>query len=223
MWKSYDAFESGHNKLTAKKYLAERSPAYMSARTALREMKQLTDGLEKSIIPPMPKFSDSDRAAVTKWKAYIKWEEGNPLVIDSAELLDHRVNYGLRKCLGQMRHFPDLWCAFRRNQLIPGTTPHHITCRREDWTRLPSISKPASRLVPKGVAHVEQADAVSFLLLRKPIWKRNVNNSTSHRLPTSLCLPMWIQISKNSRKKSRSRSKSSKGLRFRTIMRMDPP
>lgn len=93
----------------SKKFLADRSPAYMTARTALRELRQLTDPLPRPPLPPKPTFSEADRAAVAGWKQYIKWEEGNPLVIDDPAKLDDRITYSLRKCVGEMRHFPELW------------------------------------------------------------------------------------------------------------------
>ncbi|WWD10146.1 hypothetical protein V865_008280 [Kwoniella europaea PYCC6329] len=109
LWKSYDTFESSLNKATSKKFLAERSPAYMTARTALRELKTLTEHLPKPILPPQPTFNEPDRATVLGWKNYLKWEEGNPLVIDDANVLNARIGYALRKCLSEMRHFPELW------------------------------------------------------------------------------------------------------------------
>ncbi|KAI9638306.1 putative cleavage stimulation factor, 77kDa subunit [Dioszegia hungarica] len=109
LWKGYDAFESSVNKQTSKKFLAERSPAYMTARTALRELRSLTDVLPHPIIPPTPTFSDSDRQLVNSWKAYLKWEEGNPLVIADPETLAGRIGYAMRRCLAEMRHFPELW------------------------------------------------------------------------------------------------------------------
>ncbi|KAK8869830.1 hypothetical protein IAR55_000398 [Kwoniella newhampshirensis] len=109
LWKAYDGFESTLNKLTAKKFLAEHSPAYMTARTALRELRALTDSLPSPILPPKPMFSDSDRATVAAWKAYLKWEESNPLVIAEEEVLGSRIGYAMRKCLAEMRHFPELW------------------------------------------------------------------------------------------------------------------
>nr|XP_019042697.1 hypothetical protein I302_08402 [Kwoniella bestiolae CBS 10118]OCF21627.1 hypothetical protein I302_08402 [Kwoniella bestiolae CBS 10118] len=109
LWKSYDTFESSVNKATSKKFLAERSPAYMTARTALREIKGLTEHLPKPILPPQPTFNESDRATVLGWKNYLKWEEGNPLVIDDEAILGSRIGYALRKCLSEMRHFPELW------------------------------------------------------------------------------------------------------------------
>lgn len=109
LWKMYDAFESGQNKQTAKKFLADRSPAYMTARTALREMRQLTDFLPRPEIPPMPNFSDPERRVVAGWRNYLKWEEGNPLATEDTAVVTQRVDYALRKCMAQMRHFPELW------------------------------------------------------------------------------------------------------------------
>ncbi|WRT67126.1 uncharacterized protein IL334_004092 [Kwoniella shivajii] len=109
LWKSYDSFESSVNKATSKKFLAERSPAYMTARTALRELRALTDPLPKPILPPIPTFNELDRAAVAGWKSYLKWEESNPLVIEDESILSARIGYALRKCLSEMRHFPELW------------------------------------------------------------------------------------------------------------------
>ncbi|WVF72119.1 hypothetical protein IAT40_006931 [Kwoniella sp. CBS 6097] len=109
LWKAYDSFESTVNKATSKKFLAERSPAYMTARTALRELKALTDGLPQPILPLSPTFSQSDRATISSWKEYLKWEEGNPLVIEDEVILQTRIGYAIRKCLAEMRHFPELW------------------------------------------------------------------------------------------------------------------
>jgi len=81
----------------------------MTARTALRELRTLTDSLPRSVLPPRPTFNENDRQLVSAWKAYLKWEEGNPLVIDDTDVLAARVGYALRKCLGEMRHYPELW------------------------------------------------------------------------------------------------------------------
>ena len=81
----------------------------MTARTALRELKSLTESLPESPLAPQPSFSDQDRAAVNGWKAYLRWEEGNPLVIEDQSALNGRIRYAFRKCLGTMRHFPELW------------------------------------------------------------------------------------------------------------------
>lgn len=81
----------------------------MTARTALRELRTLTDSIPKAILPPRPVFNDQDRSLVSGWKAYLKWEEENHLVINDQDVLADRISYALRKCLGEMRHFPELW------------------------------------------------------------------------------------------------------------------
>ncbi len=59
IWKDYDAYENGLNKLTAKKFLAERSPAYMTARRVLRDLKAYTDPLVKPLLPRPPIWTSS--------------------------------------------------------------------------------------------------------------------------------------------------------------------
>lgn len=81
----------------------------MTARKALRELRQLTDPLPRPVKPLKPIFSDADRAAVSHWKTYLKWEESNPLVIEDQVALSARIDYALRKCVGTMRHYPELW------------------------------------------------------------------------------------------------------------------
>lgn len=93
--------------------MAERSPAYMTARGALRELKSMTEGLSFPIVTTKPTWSDSDRASVAAWKKYLKYEEGNPLVYNEPGALSGRVTYALRKCLTVMRFFPELWLGTR--------------------------------------------------------------------------------------------------------------
>jgi cleavage stimulation factor subunit 3 len=81
----------------------------MTARTVLRDLKAQTDPLVPMPIPPRPTRSEADRALVINWKKYLKWEESNPLDIEEGPVLQARVGYAFRKCLTQMRFFPELW------------------------------------------------------------------------------------------------------------------
>jgi len=103
--------ERGESDEQAKKFLAERSPAYMTARTALKDLQRLTDPLYSSqpILPPKPSFSGSERGLINGWKAYLQWEQDNKLVIEDKEALAARIGYAMKQCVGQMRHFPELW------------------------------------------------------------------------------------------------------------------
>ncbi len=52
LWKEYDQFEMGLNKITGRKYLGEKSPAYMSAKSAYTALENITRGLRTRITSP---------------------------------------------------------------------------------------------------------------------------------------------------------------------------
>ena len=86
LWQELEAFETNLNRITAKKFMADLSPAHMQARTVLRQLVNHIGAIyppnsPEIFLPSLPKFDASERALVGKWKAYLKWEEGNPLEI----------------------------------------------------------------------------------------------------------------------------------------------
>jgi len=95
----------------------------MTARTALKDLQRLTDPLyaAQTVLPPKPTFSGFERGLIIGWKAYLNWEQENKLVIEDKEALAARIKYAMKQCLGQMRHFPELWyvpspfCLFLAN------------------------------------------------------------------------------------------------------------
>ncbi|CAE6435414.1 unnamed protein product [Rhizoctonia solani] len=125
LWRELDQFENGLNKITAKKFLADLSPSYMTARTALRELRRLLDPLEEKAaapprdpaipappdfnLPTSPMWTESDRAAVQGWKAYLKWEESNPLDLEDAAAWHGRVSAAYRKACAAMQFYPEIW------------------------------------------------------------------------------------------------------------------
>lgn len=123
IWREYDAYENGLNRITAKKFLADRSAAYMTARGVLREMRTLTDNLHRPIIPRVPCWAMSpsldpivspltivrDRHHVESWKKYLRWEESNPLQIEDVQALQLRILMAYRKAAMHMRFYPEIW------------------------------------------------------------------------------------------------------------------
>lgn len=113
IWKDYDAFENGLNKLTAKKLLTEKSAGYMSARTAFREMKimlKVVDlAVQRNWVAVPPRFSDHDCAVLAAWKKYIVWEKSNPLQLEDKNQLNARIIYSYKSALGMLRFFPEIW------------------------------------------------------------------------------------------------------------------
>lgn len=51
LWKEYDSFENGLNKLTAKKILSDFSASYMKARSCTKELKAVYDSIERNNFP----------------------------------------------------------------------------------------------------------------------------------------------------------------------------
>lgn len=103
--------------LQAKKFLAERSPAYMTSRAVLKELHLRLPPSAKVIPSPVPLrptgWSEADRQIIRRWTDYLAWERSNPLGFEGEELPDllaKRVAYALRKCVGgEGRFFPELW------------------------------------------------------------------------------------------------------------------
>ncbi|KAJ3284935.1 mRNA 3'-end-processing protein rna14 [Borealophlyctis nickersoniae] len=112
LWKDYDAFENNLNKLTAKKFLSEKSAGYMTARTALRELKNLLDPIDKvqkTYSAKPPTWDQKDTNLLAAWKAYIAWERSNPLHLDDKATLVGRITYAYKSALLMLRFYPELW------------------------------------------------------------------------------------------------------------------
>ncbi|CAO3662322.1 unnamed protein product [Rhizopus stolonifer] len=113
LWKEYDQWENSLNRLTAKKFLGEKSSAYMTARTALREMRLLTDGITHHSVPLPPQWSDSERIQLEQWKKYINWEKSDPLRLEDSSAVMERVIYAYQQAFFSLRFYPEIWhgCA----------------------------------------------------------------------------------------------------------------
>ncbi|CED85090.1 mRNA cleavage and polyadenylation factor I complex, subunit RNA14 [Phaffia rhodozyma] len=115
IWREYDLFEGMVNKVTAKKFLAERSPAYMTARSTLKELRTKLPHsafLFPAPLPQRPKWTEQDRVLIQSWKTYVEWEIGNPLELEAVDEVQARVGYAFRKAVGgEGRFYPELWYA----------------------------------------------------------------------------------------------------------------
>ncbi|PBK72172.1 Suf-domain-containing protein [Armillaria solidipes] len=118
LWQDLEAFEMKLNKITAKKFMADLSPAHMQARTVYRQLNNYVStlyppstGRPELFLPSLPSFDPAERSTVGKWKGYLKWEESNPLEIEDKDkpLLILRVQTVYRKAVIRMRYFPEIW------------------------------------------------------------------------------------------------------------------
>ncbi|KAI0129178.1 hypothetical protein BJ170DRAFT_707338 [Xylariales sp. AK1849] len=116
LWKEYDQFELGLNKVAGRKFLQERSPSYMSARSANTHLDNITRGLRRTTIPrlaPAPGF-DGDQEyleQVDLWRQWIAWEKEDPLVLNSDEpgTYRQRIIWVYKQALLALRFWPELW------------------------------------------------------------------------------------------------------------------
>lgn len=116
LWKEYDQFEMGLNKLTGRKFLQERSPAYMTARSSYTELQNITRDLDRVSLPrlpPFPGFAGYDYYCrqVDIWRKWTKWEVDDPLVFKEDEPGEYRsrVLYVYKQALMFLRFFPEMW------------------------------------------------------------------------------------------------------------------
>ncbi|EAQ83277.1 hypothetical protein CHGG_09681 [Chaetomium globosum CBS 148.51] len=118
LWKEYDQFEMGLNKLTGRKYLAEKSPSYMSAKSANTALDNITRGLQRTTLPrlpPAPGF-DGDQEYMEQveiWKKWIAWEKSDPLDLkddkDQPGLYQKRILFVYHQALMALRFWPEMW------------------------------------------------------------------------------------------------------------------
>ncbi|KAI0517028.1 hypothetical protein F5B22DRAFT_605941 [Xylaria bambusicola] len=115
-WKEYDQFELGLNKMTGRKYLQERSPAYMTARSANTALENITRGLKRTTIPrlpPVPGFEGDQEflEQVKLWKAWVAWEKDDPLVLRSEDPASYqqRILHVYKHALMALRFWPEMW------------------------------------------------------------------------------------------------------------------
>ncbi|KAH6721494.1 hypothetical protein BKA61DRAFT_159597 [Leptodontidium sp. MPI-SDFR-AT-0119] len=116
LWKEYDQFEMSLNKITGRKFLQEKSPSYMSARSANTALETLTRGLIRTTLPrlpPAPGFEGDQeyQQQVQLWKGWISWEQEDPLVLkdEEPEIYKQRVLYVYKQAVMALRFWPEIW------------------------------------------------------------------------------------------------------------------
>ncbi|KAI9799008.1 MAG: hypothetical protein M1825_004904 [Sarcosagium campestre] len=134
IWKEYDAFEMGLNKITVlssfvlhdrdilmtdfqgRKFLQEKSPSYMTARSSYVELDNITRGLQRTTLPKLPPVTgfDGDEEYATQvqlWKRWIDWEKNDPLVLKDEDVSAYktRVVFVYKQALMALRFWPALW------------------------------------------------------------------------------------------------------------------
>ncbi|KAL0948113.1 hypothetical protein HGRIS_010730 [Hohenbuehelia grisea] len=120
LWKDLEVFEKGISTLTASKIMNNLLPAHNQACKALPELEthirllrapQSPHQAGRLVLPSVPTYSDAERSLIGAWKAYLKWEENNPLQFEKrdSKLLVSRVQIAYRNAFVAMRYYPEIW------------------------------------------------------------------------------------------------------------------
>ncbi|PFH62906.1 hypothetical protein XA68_11225 [Ophiocordyceps unilateralis] len=116
MWREYDQFEMGLNKVTGRKFIQEKSPGYMSAKSANIALDNMARSLKRINLPRLPPVLGFDgdeefRIQIELWKKWIAWEKEDPLVLkeDEPQAFKQRVLYCYRQALMALRFWPEMW------------------------------------------------------------------------------------------------------------------
>lgn len=143
--------------------MGDLSPAHMQARAVLRGMdkhmkilfppQSSHDGQSPLVLPRVPTFSQNERALVGAWKAYLKWEESNPLELDEKDrvVLIQRVQAVYRKAVIRMRYFAEIWSVNpvpATHQLLLTTPTRYLAFV---WTNNAGKTEEAVRILRAGI------------------------------------------------------------------------
>ncbi|KAH9905865.1 suppressor of forked protein-domain-containing protein [Xylariomycetidae sp. FL2044] len=116
LWKDYDHFEASLNKTTHKKFLQEKSSAYITARSANTQLEGLMRDLRRTTLPrlpPVPGFEGEQEfmQQVRLWKGWIEWEKTDPLVLKNEDpaLLQQRILFAYKQALMALQYWPEMW------------------------------------------------------------------------------------------------------------------
>lgn len=140
LWSEYNAFENNLNRATARKFLGERSPIYMKARSCSQELENMRQGLVKDTTPGRRRWTIMEVAEANKWRRWIDWEKSN---VDAFEDKKHdRVKYAYKQALMTLRFFPELWFEAATYSLAKGDNEEGA-----DLLHLGTEANPASFLV----------------------------------------------------------------------------
>lgn len=149
LWGSYDTYENGLNKLTAKKMLADKSPAYMTARSAARELQLILTRLDRDDYALDPQEMPQEMAAwkFEEWNGWVEWEKKNTLILPPAAL-HQRIVYSYKVSLSvALRLFPEAWFNYSRYLISIGKKDEAEGILRSATEILPASSLIAFALI----------------------------------------------------------------------------
>lgn len=105
LWRTYGQFETRISRVSARKFIDERSASYMKARSAFKTYQTLTKGLNFSTMASV----ETSVLDAPKWRQYIDWERTNPLELGDEAEVTKRVHFAYTRAVQCARWSPQLW------------------------------------------------------------------------------------------------------------------
>ena len=102
LWNDYEAWEMQLNKLTAKKFMSDKSPQYVQARTCSKELADMISNLDRHSLYSSP---------FDAWNQWFSWERSNPLRTNDA-MLHSRIVFAFKQGITHLVHVPEVWQAY---------------------------------------------------------------------------------------------------------------
>ncbi|ODV90663.1 hypothetical protein CANCADRAFT_19630, partial [Tortispora caseinolytica NRRL Y-17796] len=110
IWKNYAKFEEDVNKATARRFISDKSSAYMDARTCLRNLRSQISATGRNSYPIMPDSATS-RAVIASlkqnWDKWINYELSNPLNLSDQLAVRSRVLYAYKQMTQSLLFSPE--------------------------------------------------------------------------------------------------------------------
>lgn len=108
LWRKYGQFENKISRLSARKFIDERSPHYMRARQCYKTYQQLQKVISNNTMPDI----NESKTAWPKWRRIVEFEQQNLLELAESEL-NERIGLCLKKVQIYARFSEDMWyfCA----------------------------------------------------------------------------------------------------------------
>ena len=116
LWKEYDIFETQSNKVNGRKNLQERSPSYMTARSAFTQLQNITKDLDRTSRPKLPPLAgcvgDTEFSyQVSLWRQWLQWEKDDNLVLKDEDLAVYqsRILFVYKQAVMALQFWPEMW------------------------------------------------------------------------------------------------------------------
>lgn len=109
LWRDYNSFEQGVNKLLAEKLIHDKTRDHMIARKVAKAYEEVTRGLVRGNPSVPPQLTSIEVKQKELWRRYISWEKTNPTKTEDMNLFVKRVTFAYEQALLSMGFHPDIW------------------------------------------------------------------------------------------------------------------